>query len=221
MKKRITAIILALALCLATIAGISMTGGQAVTAKKAGKEVQNLKKLQKALKKKKKKTISKTFKTETGGTESKKYQWYKHKAAVQLKGKKIIFTDTVKRQYPETGGTFTSSVTTVKMVMKVGTNKKVKVTMKQRYLDDAFNEAGDYIGYKWVNEKSSYTSFKPAAYKKGIELKWKKGDSGNTMMLFTCFRCWNSLVKKGKVNMKSLGFKKFKPVSIEQESYYH
>ena len=219
MKKRITALILAMAVCLGIAAGISMTAGQAVAAKKAGKEVQNLKKLQKVLKKKKKKTISKSFKTETGGPETKKEMWFKHNAAVQLKGKKIIFTDTVKAQVPETGAIFTSSVTTVKMVMKVGTNKKVKVTMKQKIQEDDFNESGDYIGYKWTNKKTSSTSFKPSSYKKGIKLKWNKEDSADTRMLFTCFRCWNSLVKKGKVNMKSLGFKKFKPVSIEKDKY--
>ena len=98
MKRRITAFVLALAICLGSAAGVSLTSSQAVNAKKASKEVQKLKTLQKALKKKKKKKFTKTFKTETGGTETLDYSWYKHKAAVQAKGKKIIFTDTVKYQ---------------------------------------------------------------------------------------------------------------------------
>ena len=229
MKKRITAFVLALTLCLGSAAGISLTSSKAVNAKKAKKEVQKLKTLQKALKKKKKKKFTKTFKTETGGTQTIDYEWFKHNATVQAKGKRIIFTDTVKSQehnYEDPKAITTYTITTIKMVMNVGANKSVYVTMKGKYKDITWNDTYDkIIKYKWVKMNTSSAKFKPASYKKGIKLKWKNYgkkslNSYDESMLFTTFRCWNSLVKKGNVSMKSIGFKNFKPASIEDESYY-
>ena len=230
MKKRITALVLALTLCLGTAAGLSMTSSQAVNAKKASKKVQKLKTLQKALKKKKKKKFTKTFKTETGGTASIEYEWLKHKATVKSKGKRIIFTDTVKEQGPdynysdERTGTF--NTITIKMVMNVGANKTVYVTMKGKHRSTVWNkDETKIIGHKWVKMNTCSAKFKPASYKKGIHLKWKiygkrLWDSYDESMLFTTFRCWNSLVKKGNVSMKSIGFTNFKPVTIELDGYY-
>ena len=230
MKKRIIALVLVLALCLGTAAGLSMTSSQAVNAKKVSKKVQKLKTLQKALKKKKKKQFTKTFKTETGGTESIEYSWLKHKATVKSKGKRIIFTDTVKEQGLDYDYSYkkidTYSITTIKMVMNVGANKTVYVTMKGKEREPVWNkDETEIIKYKWVKENTSSAKFKPASYKKGIHLKWKiygknYWDAYNESMLFTTFRCWNSLVKKGNVSMKSIGFTNFKPVTIELDGYY-
>ena len=112
------------------------------------------------------------------------------------------------------------------MVMNVGANKTVYVTMKGKDRDTVWNK--DYtkiIKHRWIKNNTSSAKFKPASYKKGIHLKWKNygkqiGDAYNESMLFTTFRCWNSLVKKGNVSMKSIGFTNFKPVSIEDEGYY-
>lgn len=225
MKKRMTTVVLAIALFAGTVAGAGITGAPDAAAKKTTKQVKSLNTLNTALKKKKKKTISKTYKTERGGTANKKNSWLKHKAAIQAKGKKIIFTDTVYVQdsWRYDGKVNTDSKYTIKMVMKIGNNKKVTISSKGSYKDEVYDKATDKWVKKWVNEKTIKTSFKPASYKKGISLKWTKGADVSDYMdeyIFTTFRCWNSLAKKCKVSMKAIGFTKYKPVSIENEAYY-
>ena len=196
MKKKTLAMVVALVMALSVFFGAVAPGTDIFA---SGKEVKQLKKLQKALKKKKK--FTKTYKTEVGGTQSIKWNYYKHSAKITRSGKYIVFSDTIKSY----SGKKLSGTYNVNMKMKVGNNKKVKVTIK-------------YKSKRYNNSSSATAAFKPSDYKYGKSVTYKDSKEGNLKgyyddLLYVTMRSWNNLAsKKAGVTMKSIGFKKFKVI---------
>lgn len=217
-KKAKSWIVFALALVIA-IAAI-FPGAGSVSAS-SSKEVKQLKKLKKALKKSKK--FTKSFKTEVGGTESIEWSYLKHNAKITKSGNNIVFTDNVTKYYEKN----VREKDVVKMSMKVGSNKKVKVSIKKTYYSSKWNE--DYtkvIGIVKDGPATTYTTtIEPGKYKYGDTLQFvckksKTTDSSMENLVYLSLRCWNTLTnKKAKVSMKSIGFKKFKVIKDITNKY--
>jgi hypothetical protein len=209
-KKVKSWVVFALALIIAIAAVFPGAGSVSAS---SSKEVKQLKKLQKKLKKSKK--FTKSFKTEAGGTESIEWKYLKHNAKITRSGNNIVFTDNVTKYY----GKNINEKDVIKMSMKVGSNKKVKVSIKQTYYESKWNK--DYtkvIGIKKSGSASYTTTIEPAKYKYGDSLQFvrkkeKTTDSDLSNRVYLSLRCWNTLIdKKADVTMSSIGFKKFKVI---------
>ena len=216
MKKRTIKPII----CIMLASLIALGAGSAMlTSNAAGattSTVSNLKKLSKIVKKKKK--LSKVYKTEEAGTGSLDWLYYKHKASITVKGNKIYFKDHIYyKQRKLTIGEYN-----VRMVMNAGSNKLVKVSVtetryKYRWVSDWDNTIKSAKKGKTLPKKT--LTLNPSVYKYSKSYEDEKFAYHSEY--HAAMRCWNRLLKKyARLNMKKIGFKKFKSVSISDDGYY-
>lgn len=230
MKKRMSAVILAVVMLLSAFAA-PLVSGTTVQAKKKKAAGSGIKKLEKKLAKKKGHKFAYAFKLDDSfyaGSEDE--EWYKeenpdklssdHAITIKLKkDKNIYFTDLITVGKDVEKGSIERYL--VKMTLKTsGKNKFVQVTCKDAYTYHDYDyDANDNridLGLKTRFYKTRIWNVAPAAYKYDPANKENDDDD---RAFFLAMKAWNTYLHAAtKLTVNKLGFKQFimGPVNIKK-----